>query len=162
MRRLAAFLAVALLCGCTKVATTNAGGSGGRHSWTIPNTLRIGIQAPPNTLNPMLSSNTTEAMLARLTNDALVSVDETGKKQVPMLAAEVPTLENGGISADGLTITYKLRHGVVWHDGAPFTSQDVKFSYQAIMNSRNTSSRGRATASCAPSTLRIRTPSSFT
>ena len=43
-----------------------------------------------------------------------------------MLAAEVPTLENGGISKDGLTLTYHLRHNVLWHDGVPFTSHDVE------------------------------------
>ena len=46
----------------------------------------------------------------------------------------MPTLENGGIGRDGLTITYHLRHGVRWQDGAPFTSHDVQFTYRAIMN----------------------------
>ncbi|MBD5603882.1 MAG: peptide ABC transporter substrate-binding protein [Candidatus Eremiobacteraeota bacterium] len=67
----------------------------------------------------------------------LVSVDVTGKKQVPILAETVPTLENGGISKDGLTITYHLRHGIVWHDGTKFTSADVAFSWRAIMNPSN-------------------------
>jgi peptide/nickel transport system substrate-binding protein len=56
---------------------------------------------------------------------------------VPDLAAVVPTVANGGISKDGRTLTYHLRHGVKWHDGYPFTSRDVKFSWQAIMNSAN-------------------------
>jgi peptide/nickel transport system substrate-binding protein len=134
-----AVLALAVAAaGCTKVSTESAQSPGGsHHSWSRPGVLRIGIQAPPNTMNPLLASNTTESMLTRLTNDVLVAIDETGKKQVPMLAAEVPTLENGGISRDGLTITYKLRHNVLWHDGVPFTSKDVKFTYDAIMNSRN-------------------------
>ena len=76
-------------------------------------------------------------MIDRLVFDPLISVDSTGKKLIPILAAEVPTLENHGISKDGLTITYKLRHGVKWQDGAPFTSADVKFSWQAIMNPAN-------------------------
>jgi peptide/nickel transport system substrate-binding protein len=66
----------------------------------------------------------------------LVTNDEHGRP-VPDLAAEVPTLANHGISADGLTITYRLRRGVRWHDGAPFTSADVKFSFDAIMNGAN-------------------------
>jgi peptide/nickel transport system substrate-binding protein len=97
----------------------------------------MAIQAPPNTLNPLLVSNTTEQVLTRFTNDLLVTVDASGRKQVPDLAAEVPTLQNGGISRDGLTITYKLRHNVQWTDGVQFTSADVKFTYQAIMNSHN-------------------------
>ncbi|MBV9648373.1 MAG: peptide ABC transporter substrate-binding protein [Candidatus Eremiobacteraeota bacterium] len=122
---------------CTKVSTGPAGQTSGRHSWTRAGELRIAIQAPPNTLNPLLASNTTESMMTRLTNDVLVSVDASGRQEVPVLAAEVPTLENGGISRDGLTITYKLRHNVVWHDGVPFSSKDVKFTWTAIMNPRN-------------------------
>jgi len=53
---------------------------------------------------------------------------------VPGLAAEVPTIENGGISADGLTITYKLKDGLKWSDGDPVTSADVKFTWDLIMD----------------------------
>jgi peptide/nickel transport system substrate-binding protein len=139
MRTIIASLAIcAVATACTKVSTESAQGpGGGAHSWTQPGVLRIGIQAGPNTLNPLIASNTTESMLTRLTHDILVSIDGTGRKQVPMLAAEVPTLENGGVSRDGLTITYKLRHNVLWHDGVPFTSKDVKFTFDAIMNTRN-------------------------
>jgi peptide/nickel transport system substrate-binding protein len=103
----------------------------------VPGTLRIGIQNSPNTLNGILGANTTEGMINRLIFDPLVSVDASGKTQVPILASEVPTLENGGISKDGLTITYHLRQNVLWHDGIPFTSEDVKFTWSAIMNSKN-------------------------
>ncbi len=138
MRRPGAVLALVLLAGCTKVGTENAqsGPLSGRHSWTQAGVLRVAIQAPPNTLNPLLASNTTESMLGRLTNDVLISVDQQGR-EVPMLAAQVPALDNGGISQDGLTLTYHLRHNVLWQDGVRFTSADVKFSYDAIMNNRN-------------------------
>ena len=53
------------------------------------------------------------------------------------LATEVPSLENGGISEDGLTITYNLREGVTWHDGTPVTAADVKFTWDAIMDEKN-------------------------
>jgi peptide/nickel transport system substrate-binding protein len=56
---------------------------------------------------------------------------------VPELATDVPTLKNGGITKDGLTITYHLRKGVRWHDGAPFSADDVVFTWQQVMNSRN-------------------------
>jgi peptide/nickel transport system substrate-binding protein len=104
---------------------------------TIPGELRIAIQRSPNTLNPLLSANTTEGLLNRLSFDTLVSVDAAGRHTVPILATEVPTERNGGISRDGLTITYHLHTGVRWHDGAPFTSNDVKFSWQAMMNDAN-------------------------
>jgi len=51
---------------------------------------------------------------------------------VPELATEVPTVANGGISADGLSWKVKLRGDVKWHDGAPFTAEDVKFSFDLI------------------------------
>ena len=69
--------------------------------------------------------------------DPLVSVDPSGRNDVPILAERVPTLENGDISKDGLTIVYHLRKNVKWQDGAPFTSADVKFSWQAILNPNN-------------------------
>ena len=53
------------------------------------------------------------------------------------LAAEVPSLQNGGISQDGKTITYKLRQNVTWHDGVPVTAADVKYTWKAIMNPTN-------------------------
>ncbi len=61
---------------------------------------------------------------------------DTHAKYVPVLATEVPTVQNGGIvlSPDGKTmkITYKLRPNVKWHDGKPFTSADVKFTWEAV------------------------------
>ena len=65
-------------------------------------------------------------MINRLSFDTLLSVDASGKHLLPILAAAVPTLANGGISADGLTITYHLRPNVRWQDGVPFTSRDVQ------------------------------------
>jgi peptide/nickel transport system substrate-binding protein len=113
-----------------------------RHSWSIPGVMRVAVQSPPTNLQPILSANTTDVMIDRLAFDPLITVSADGKKLIPILAATVPTLENGGISKDGLTITYKLRHNVKWHDGAPFTSADVKFSWQALMNpANNVSSR---------------------
>ncbi len=130
--------AALLLAGCTKVGSSGAAGpGGGRHSWTQPGVLRIGSQGTPNTLNPILPANTTESMICRLMFDPLVSVDASGKRDMPILAAEVPTLENGGISKDGLSVTYHLRKNVTWHDGVPFTSADVKFTFDAIMNNNN-------------------------
>ncbi len=128
-----------MLCACTRTGQqTAAGGNGSeRHPWSIPGVLRIGIQSPPNSLQGVFTSNTTEVMIDRLVYDPLITADASGKKLIPILAAQVPTLENGGISKDGLTITYKLRHNVTWQDGAPFTSADVKFSWQAIMNPAN-------------------------
>ena len=129
-----------LLAACSRVGDTTAAATatgGGRHPWTHPGELRIAIQQEPVTLNPVLSANTVEGLLNRLSFDTLVSVEPDGKTLVPILAATVPSPQNGGISRDGLTVTYTLRRGVRWQDGAPFTSRDVKFSWQAMMNDRN-------------------------
>jgi peptide/nickel transport system substrate-binding protein len=131
-------LAALLLASCSPAATTGvpAHEVSGRHSWTIPDTLRIATGLVPRTLNPLLGTQTIDSVLSRLFSDVLVTVDAHGAF-VPDLAREVPTLANGGISADGLTIRYNLRRHVTWQDGRPFTSGDVKFTYAAIMNPNN-------------------------
>src|SRR3712207_4479505 len=65
--------------------------------------------------------------------DALFRVDPKGVIQ-PNLAAEVPSQKNGGISEDGLTWRVRLRDDVRWHDGRPFTAEDVKFTLELITN----------------------------
>ena len=71
--------------------------------------------------------------------EGLLAPDENAK-YVPVLATEVPTVENGGIvvAADGKTmkITYKLRPDVKWHDGKPFTSADVKYTWEAVKDEK--------------------------
>lgn len=59
--------------------------------------------------------------------------DEHGNA-VPSLCLEVPTKANHLISPDGKALTFKLRHGVLWHDGAPFTSADVAFTVRTILD----------------------------
>jgi len=73
----------------------------------------------------------------------LLDVDAKGR-QIPALALQVPTLRNGGLSSDGRTITYHLRHGVRWNDGSAFTSRDVWFTWRAVAGPRSsaTSTRG--------------------
>lgn len=134
-RRLsAALLALAGFC-CGGGSGGPAAAAGRLHAWTQPDTLRLQVSASPHTLNPILNTQQEDAWLGSLAFDLLVTADGRGNL-VPQLAAEVPTSRNGGISRDGLTITYKLRHGVRWHDGAPFTSADVAFTYRTIVDPR--------------------------
>ncbi len=128
-RRLAGALAGLALAGCPGAAAAAL------HPWTQPATLRLQVSASPHTLNPVLTTNQEDAWLASLAFDLLVTADGRGNL-VPQLAAEVPTVRNGGISPDGLAITYELRRNVRWHDGAPFTSADVAFTYRTIMDPR--------------------------
>jgi peptide/nickel transport system substrate-binding protein len=136
VKRALAIAAIATcLAGCSKVSNEGASGSG-RHPWTQAGVLRVAIQNDVKSLNPLLNSNTTDGLLAFLMFEPLLSADDKGNP-VPMLATSVPTIENGGISRDGLTIVYRLRKDAKWSDGVPVTSKDVKWSWQAIMNSDN-------------------------
>jgi peptide/nickel transport system substrate-binding protein len=119
---------------CTRVGGGGAGGA--RHSWTQPNVLRVAIQGDVKNLNPLLSSNTTDGFIANLMFEPLTSADDRGNP-VPILATTVPTPENGGVSKDGLAVIYHLRRDAKWTDGQNVTARDVKFSWQAIMNSSN-------------------------
>ena len=89
----------------------------------------------PDTLNPLLSDFLATAEVTSLIFSGLVVNNDKGE-WMPDLAIEVPTLQNGGVSQDGLTVRYKLRSGVTWHDGKAFTAEDVKFTWQIIMNSK--------------------------
>jgi peptide/nickel transport system substrate-binding protein len=120
------------LAACAR-ADAPAPAGGGRHPWTQPGVLRVATSLAPNTFNPILSTQQVESLLQAFSMDPLIATDGAGR-DVPILAAAVPTLENGGIARDGLTITYRLRRNVRWQDGAPFTSRDVGFTYRAIMN----------------------------
>ncbi|NIY80279.1 peptide ABC transporter substrate-binding protein [Celeribacter sp. HF31] len=83
----------------------------------------------PSTMNPYLSGGTKELESASLVLEPLARYDETGA-MVPFLAESVPTVENGGVSEDLMTITWKLKDGLMWSDGTPFTSEDVKFTWE--------------------------------
>jgi peptide/nickel transport system substrate-binding protein len=122
MLRLLVFLAAVVLSACAPT-----GGAGGAR------TLRLATAQEPHSLLPLLAQSITENELLRLIYDPLIACDANGQP-VPALAALVPTRANGGISADGLTVTYHLRRGVRWHDGAPFTSADVAASFRAVMD----------------------------
>lgn len=64
--------------------------------------------------------------------EGLTNVQGDGSR-IPALAKEVPTVQNGGVSADGKTITYKLVEGVKFHDGTPFGCEDLQATLKAIM-----------------------------
>jgi peptide/nickel transport system substrate-binding protein len=93
--------------------------------------LIIGSIQEPDNLNPWLTATTVGYEVVNFVYEPLTRVNPEGN-HIPVLAAEVPSGENGGISADLLTYTYTLRTDVVWNDGTPFTSEDVLFTYNAI------------------------------
>jgi peptide/nickel transport system substrate-binding protein len=133
-RALISVVAVGLaLAGCTRSGGSDGGPPGSAGRWGPAGTLRIAMVGAPNTLNPILSTQEVEVTPEALVMDPLIATEPDGRL-VPILAQTVPTLENGGIGRDGVTITYHLRHGVKWQDGAPFTSHDVAFTVSALNN----------------------------
>ncbi|GAB4504471.1 MAG: peptide ABC transporter substrate-binding protein [Anaerolineales bacterium] len=110
-------------------ASTEAAPSGGGGG-----TVTLIIPEEPTTLNYFLGEAAIIRQVAEATNmTGLVTINEKGEF-VPVLAAELPTEENGGLSADHLTITWKLKPGLKWSDGEPITSDDIKFTWEVLSN----------------------------
>jgi peptide/nickel transport system substrate-binding protein len=80
-------------------------------------------------LNPHFAVGTKDQEGSRIFYEPLAGWDEDGNL-VAALAAEIPSRENGGLAADGMSVTWKLKQGVKWHDGKPFTADDVVFNWQ--------------------------------
>jgi peptide/nickel transport system substrate-binding protein len=105
-----------------------------RHAWAKKNNVIVGMTQEAVNFNALLYVNSgTEEVPEACVFDALWDVNEKGEF-VPNLAARVPTLENGGISPDGLVWKIQLKKGIKWQDGAPFTAKDVEFTYKTIVN----------------------------
>jgi peptide/nickel transport system substrate-binding protein len=118
-----------LLAACGTAATEEQPEAGSE-----PTVVTLIIPEEPTTLNYY----TSDAAITRQVADAtsmtgLVLVNENGEF-VPVLATELPTEENGGLSADKLTVTWHLRPGLKWSDGEPLTSDDIKFTWEALSN----------------------------
>ena len=87
----------------------------------------------PSILNPYLSGGTKDIESSSIVIEPLGRYTETGAL-VPYLAQEIPTVANGGVSADLTAITWKLKEGLLWSDGSPVTSADVKFTADYCMH----------------------------
>ena len=126
----------AALAACSKTSTAGSGTGGRTNSWTQPHVLRMADAGDVNTLNPHLGQFADVGYVAQMTMAWLVRWDENNNPY-PELATEIPTQANGGVSKDGLTITYHLRKGVKWADGVPFDADDVVFSTKVVLNTAN-------------------------
>jgi peptide/nickel transport system substrate-binding protein len=83
----------------------------------------------PTLLNPHFAVGTKDQEGSRVFYEPLAAWDADGNL-VPVLAAEIPSVEDGGIAADGTSVTWKLKRDVQWHDGRPFTADDVVFNWE--------------------------------
>ncbi|WP_105439331.1 peptide ABC transporter substrate-binding protein [Neorhizobium sp. T25_13] len=93
----------------------------------------VGLSQEPTVFNPLMAHIEVDDAVHFSVFDALFRIDPKGVLQ-PNLAAEVPSQKNGGISQDGLQWRIRLRDDVRWHDGKPFTADDVKFTLELITN----------------------------
>jgi peptide/nickel transport system substrate-binding protein len=82
-------------------------------------------------LNPHFAVGTKDQEGSRIFYEPLAGWDSEGNL-VPVLAAEIPSKENDGLSEDGLSVIWKLKPGVKWHDGMPFTADDVVFNWEYV------------------------------
>ncbi|SFJ84385.1 peptide/nickel transport system substrate-binding protein [Bosea sp. OK403] len=99
---------------------TKAGGGG---------PLKLLLWQAPTLLNPHFASGTKDQIASRIFYEPLAGWDKEGNL-IPQLAAAVPSKENGGLSEDGTSVTWKLKPGVKWHDGKPLTADDVVFTWE--------------------------------
>src|SRR5438309_3924289 len=99
---------------------TKAGGGGA---------LKVLFWQAPTLLNPHFAVGTKDQEGARIFYEPLAAWDPDGNL-APALAAEIPDIENGGVAPDGMSVTWKLKREVRWHDGQPFTADDVVFNWE--------------------------------
>ena len=92
--------------------------------------LKILYWQPPTTLNAHQATGPKDSDAARLVLEPLASLGKEGQPIANGLAAEIPTVANSGIAKDFTSVTWKLRQGVKWSDGTPFSAEDVAFTYQ--------------------------------
>ena len=99
---------------------TKAGGGGA---------LKMLYWQAPTLLNPHFAVGAKDQEGSRIFYEPLAAWDPDGNL-VPVLAAEIPDIENGGVAAAGMSVTWKLKGGVEWHDGRPLTADDVVFNWE--------------------------------
>ena len=100
----------------------------------VGGTLHIGSTQEPDSFDPIRSKSLATSRLANLVFDGLLKIDDN-MQYVPCLAQAIPTLDNGGVSSDGLIVTYSLNPAAKWHDGTAVTAEDVVFTFNYIKKS---------------------------
>lgn len=83
----------------------------------------------PTLLNPHFANGTKDSDASRIFYEPLANWDAEGNL-IPVLAAEIPSIQNGGLAADGTSVTWKIKPGVKFHDGTPLTADDVVFNWE--------------------------------
>jgi peptide/nickel transport system substrate-binding protein len=94
-------------------------------------TLKVLWWQAPIIANIHLSSGTKDNDASRLFTEPLATFDPDGELS-PVLAAEMPSIDKGTVDKDGKWVTWRLKKDVVWHDGKPFTAEDVVFTFDYV------------------------------
>src|SRR5688572_29672972 len=131
------FIAAAMVLSLALVA---CGGSSQNEQQTTSNkaappdqqVLRMRINGEPKTIDPSLVNFANEVSLTRQLFAGLFSYDES-LKVIPQLATQVPTIDNGGLSKDGLTVSVKLKDAK-WSDGKAVTAADFVYGMQRVLD----------------------------
>jgi len=123
----AAVIVLGALVACSRSAALRSG---------PPHVLRIAYAGDPASLVPLLAIDQEIIALDTLFCQTLIGLS-AANQDVPILITRIPSRQNGDVSADGTRITYHVRPGVRFADGAPLTSADVAFTYRAIFDPRN-------------------------
>lgn len=111
-----------------------AGAFGAQAQVKNPDTFILADYGTVRSLDPSVAYDTTSSMRLWNIYETLIFFDGSHTDQfVPVLATEVPSLENGGISPDGLTYTFTIRKGVKFQDGSEMTPEDVVYSFKRNM-----------------------------
>ncbi len=134
-KRALALLASLAFAGCTAVSTSTTGTSGAGGD-THRGRFVYGENQDAKSLNPMLATSGSIGDLSMFLFSYAVRYDDKARP-VPDALREVPTLENGDVSKDGLTLKYKLRPNIYFHDGVRLTCRDLAFSWKAAINPAN-------------------------
>src|SRR5881296_1578736 len=108
-----------------KFTPTKRGGGGA---------LKVLWWQAPTLLNPHFANGTKDQDGSRIFYEPLAAFDPDGNL-VPILAADIPSIQNGAVAKDGKSVTWKLKKNVVWHDGKPFTADDIVFNWEYAADS---------------------------
>jgi len=100
----------------------------------VDNAIVVLIAIDPPSFNAYLNDSGYEALVGELIYGALAEIGHDGN-YYPELALDLPTLNNGGLSEDGRTVTWHIRREIVWSDNVPFTSDDVKYTWESLRDS---------------------------